>query len=209
MTDAAAPASKPRLVVGISGASGALYGLRALAACRDLGVESHLVMSKSAALTLTQETGLSVGDAAAMADVVHRVGDVGASIASGSFRTLGMIVAPCSVRTMSEIATGVTSSLLTRAADVVVKERRPLVLMVRESPLHLGHLRTLTRLSEMGAVIAPPVPAFYARPASIEEMVDQSVGRALDLFGLTWGPVKRWGEDLPPIGPTVNQTDEN
>ncbi|AYV44873.1 3-octaprenyl-4-hydroxybenzoate carboxy-lyase [Caulobacter flavus] len=209
MTDAAAPASKPRLVVGISGASGALYGLRALAACRDLGVESHLVMSKSAALTLTQETGLSVGDAAAMADVVHRVGDVGASIASGSFRTLGMIVAPCSVRTMSEIATGVTSSLLTRAADVVLKERRPLVLMVRESPLHLGHLRTLTRLSEMGAVIAPPVPAFYARPASIEEMVDQSVGRALDLFGLTWGPVKRWGEDLPPIGPTVNQTDEN
>jgi 4-hydroxy-3-polyprenylbenzoate decarboxylase len=213
MTDAqSAPVStgsKPRLVVGISGASGVLYGLRTLAACRDLGVESHLVMSKSAALTLTQETGLSVGDVAAMADVVHRIGDVGASIASGSFRTLGMIVAPCSVRTMSEIATGVTSSLLTRAADVVLKERRPLVLMVRESPLHLGHLRTLTRLSEMGAVIAPPVPAFYARPASIEEMVDQSVGRALDLFGLTWGPVKRWGEDLPPIGPTVNQTDEN
>lgn len=205
MTDAAALASKPRLVVGISGASGALYALRALAACRDLGVESHLVMSKSAALTLTQETGLAVGDVAAMADVVHRVGDVGASIASGSFRTLGMIVAPCSVRTMSEIATGVTSSLLTRAADVVLKERRPLVLMVRESPLHLGHLRTLTRLAEMGAVIAPPVPAFYAKPASIEEMVDQSVGRALDLFGLTWGPVKRWGEDLP----TVNQADEN
>ncbi|PVM86202.1 3-octaprenyl-4-hydroxybenzoate carboxy-lyase [Caulobacter radicis] len=205
MTDAAAPVSKPRLVVGVSGASGALYGLRALAACRELGVESHLVMSKSAALTLTQETGLAVGDVAAMADVVHRVGDVGASIASGSFRTLGMIVAPCSVRTMSEIATGVTSSLLTRAADVVLKERRPLVLMVRESPLHLGHLRTLTRLAEMGAVIAPPVPAFYARPASIEEMVDQSVGRALDLFGLTWGPVKRWGEDLP----TVNQADEN
>jgi 4-hydroxy-3-polyprenylbenzoate decarboxylase len=213
MTDAAAapspPVSKPRLVVGISGASGALYGLRALAACRDLGVESHLVMSKSAALTLTQETGLSVSDAAAMADVVHRVGDVGASIASGSFRTLGMIVAPCSVRTMSEIATGVTSSLLTRAADVVLKERRPLVLMVRESPLHLGHLRTLTRLAEMGAVIAPPVPAFYAKPASIEEMVDQSVGRALDLFGLTWGPVKRWGEDLPPVGGAVNETDEN
>ncbi|PLR20208.1 3-octaprenyl-4-hydroxybenzoate carboxy-lyase [Caulobacter zeae] len=205
MTDAAAPASKPRLVVGISGASGAMYGLRALAACRELGVESHLVMSKSAALTLTQETGLAVGDVAAMADVVHRVGDVGASIASGSFRTLGMIVAPCSVRTMSEIATGVTSSLLTRAADVVLKERRPLVLMVRESPLHLGHLRTLTRLAEMGAVIAPPVPAFYAKPASIEEMVDQSVGRVLDLFGLTWGPVKRWGEDLP----TVNQADEN
>ncbi|MFT4253997.1 MAG: UbiX family flavin prenyltransferase [Caulobacter sp.] len=217
MTDAAAASfpngSKPRLVVGISGASGALYGLRALAACRDLGVESHLVMSKSAALTLTQETGLSVAEAAEKADVVHRIGDVGASIASGSYRTLGMIVAPCSVRTMSEIATGVTSSLLTRAADVTLKERRPLVLMVRESPLHLGHLRTLTRLAEMGAVIAPPVPAFYAKPVSIEEMVDQSVGRALDLFGLTWGPVKRWGEDLPPIGSpagaTVNETDEN
>jgi flavin prenyltransferase len=144
-----------------------------------------------------------------MADVVHRIGDVGASIASGSFPTLGMIVAPCSVRTMSEIATGVTSSLLTRAADVALKERRRLVLMVRESPLHLGHLRTLTQLAEMGAVIAPPVPAFYARPATIEEMVDQSVGRALDLFGLAWGPVKRWGEDLPTIGGTVNEADEN
>jgi len=199
MTDAAAPPPKPRLVIGISGASGALYGLRALAACRDLGVESHLVMSKSAALTLAQETGLSVAEAAETADVVHRIGDVGASIASGSYRTLGMIVAPCSVRTMSEIATGVTSSLLTRAADVTLKERRPLVLMVRESPLHLGHLRTLTRLAEMGAVIAPPVPAFYAKPVSIEEMVDQSVGRALDLFDLSWRPVKRWGEDLQTL----------
>jgi 4-hydroxy-3-polyprenylbenzoate decarboxylase len=130
--------------------------------------------------------------------VVHKVSDVGAAIASGSFRTLGMIVAPCSVRTMSEIATGVTSSLLTRAADVVLKERRPLVLMVRETPLHLGHLRTLVRLAEMGAVIAPPMPAFYARPASLEAMVDQSVGRALDLFGLSWSPVKRWGRDIGP-----------
>ncbi|HVI31956.1 UbiX family flavin prenyltransferase [Phenylobacterium sp.] len=189
---------RPRLVVGLSGASGIVYGLRVLDACRELGVESHLIVSKAAALTLTQETGLSVAEAATRADVVHKVSDIGASVASGSFPTLGMIVAPCSVRTMSEVATGVTSSLLTRAADVVLKERRPLVLMVRETPLHLGHLRTMVRLAEMGAVIAPPLPAFYARPATIEEMVDQSVGRALDLFGLAWEPVKRWGRDVGP-----------
>ena len=188
-----------RLIVGISGASGALLGVRALDACRELNVESHLVLSRSAALTITQETDLSVADVAARADVVHKVGDVGASIASGSFRTLGMIVTPCSVRTMSEIATGVTSTLLTRAADVVLKERRTLVLMVRETPLHLGHLRTMAALAEMGAVIAPPMPAFYARPRSMAEMIDQAVGRALDPFGLDWAPVKRWGEDLPPI----------
>jgi 4-hydroxy-3-polyprenylbenzoate decarboxylase len=190
---------QPRLVVGISGASGIVYGLRALDAARELGVESHLVMSKAAALTLAQETSLSPADVNARASVVHRVSDIGASIASGSFKTLGMIVAPCSVRTMSEIATGVTSSLLTRAADVALKERRPLVLMVRETPLHLGHLRTLVKLAEMGAVIAPPLPAFYAQPANIEAMVDQSVGRALDLFGLSWTPVKRWGQDIGPI----------
>ncbi len=188
-----------RLVVGISGASGVVYGLRALDACREMGVESHLILSKSAVLTLSQETGLSPADVNARADVVHRVSDVGASIASGSFQTVGMIIAPCSVRTMSEIATGVTSSLLTRAADVTLKERRNLVLMVRETPLHLGHLRTLTKLAEMGAIIAPPLPAFYAKPKSIAEMVDQSVGRALDLFGLSWKPVKRWGEDLSPV----------
>jgi flavin prenyltransferase len=196
MMDASKNADRPKLVVGISGASGVIYGIRALDACRELGVESHLVVSKSAVLTLAQETGLSAAELNERADVVHRVGDIGAAIASGSFRTLGMIVAPCSVRTMSEIATGVTSSLLTRAADVTLKERRPLVLMVRETPLHLGHLRTLTKLAEMGAVIAPPLPAFYAKPASIAEMVDQSVGRALDLFDLSWRPVKRWGEDL-------------
>jgi flavin prenyltransferase len=188
-----------RLIVGISGASGAMLGVRALDACRELGVESHLVLSRSAALTITQETDLSVSDVTARADVVHKAGDVGASIASGSFKTLGMMVAPCSVRSMSEIATGVTSSLLTRAADVVLKERRPLVLVVRETPLHLGHLRTMTALSEMGAIIAPPLPAFYARPKSIAEMIDQSVGRCLDAFGLDWAPVKRWGEDLDPI----------
>ncbi|CAN5520015.1 UbiX family flavin prenyltransferase [soil metagenome] len=199
MSDPAPLPDKPRLVVGISGASGVVYGLRALDACRELGVESHLVLSKSAALTLSQETGLSVAEVNPKADVVHRAGDVGASIASGSYRTLGMIIAPCSVRTMSEIATGVTASLLTRAADVTLKERRPLVLMVRETPLHLGHLRTMTKLAEMGAVIAPPLPAFYAKPRSIAEMVDQSVGRALDLFGLSWRPVKRWGEDIATI----------
>lgn len=188
-----------RLVVGVSGASGVVYGLRALDACRELGVESHLVFSKAAALTLSQETALTLPEVNARADVTHKVGDVGAAISSGSFPTLGMIIAPCSVRTMSEIATGVTSSLLTRAADVTLKERRPLVLMVRETPLHLGHLRTMVRLAEMGAVIAPPLPAFYAKPQSLEEMVDQSVGRALDLFGLSWTPVKRWGLDLKPL----------
>ncbi len=190
---------RPRLVVGISGASGVAYGLRALDACRELGVESHLIFSKAAALTLAQETTLSLAQAQGHADVIHKVGDVGAAVASGSFPTLGMIIAPCSVRTMSEIATGVTSSLLTRAADVTLKERRPLVLMVRETPLHLGHLRTMVRLAEMGAVIAPPLPAFYAKPQTLEDMVDQSVGRALDLFGLSWRPVKRWGQDIGPL----------
>lgn len=184
--------SPPRMVVGISGASGAIYGARVLDALNDLGVESHLVVTKAALLTLSQETDLTADALSAKAATTHRLADVGASIASGSFRTLGMIVAPCSVRTMSEIATGVTSSLLTRAADVTLKERRPLVLMVRETPLHLGHLRTMTALAEMGAVIAPPLPALYARPASIQEMVDQSVGRALDLFGLDWSAVRRW-----------------
>ena len=190
---------RPRLVVGISGASGAVYGVRALEAAADMGVETHLVVSKAALLTLSQEMGLTLADVAAMADVTHKLSDVGAAIASGSFRTLGMIVAPCSVRTLSEIATGVTSTLLTRAADVTLKERRPLVLMVRETPFHLGHLRTMVRVTEMGGIIAPPLPAFYAKPTSIEEMVDQSVGRALDLFGLSWRPVKRWGRDIGPV----------
>jgi 4-hydroxy-3-polyprenylbenzoate decarboxylase len=194
-----AKTERPRLVVGVSGASGVVYGVRALDACRDLGVETHLVVSRAAALTLAQETKLTLADLNARADVAHRPADVGAAIASGSFRTLGMLIAPCSVRTMSEVASGVTSSLLTRAADVALKERRRLVLMVRESPLHLGHLRSMVQLAEMGAVIAPPTAAFYAGPASLEEMVDQSVGRALDLFGLSWRPVKRWGEDVGPV----------
>ena len=189
-----------RLVVGLSGASGVVYGLRVLDALRELGVESHLVVTKAAGLTLASETGVTPEELSAKAAVTHRLSDVGASIASGSFKTLGMVVAPCSVRTMSEIATGVTSTLLTRAADVTLKERRPLVLMVRETPFHLGHLRTMVRLAEMGAIIAPPLPAFYARPATIEDLVDQSVGRALDLFGLSWSATRRWGEDLDSIG---------
>ncbi len=188
-----------RMVVGISGASGVAYGVRTLEALRELGVETHLVVTRAALLTLSQETDLSPDDLSGRADVTHRLNDVGATIASGSFRTMGMIVAPCSVRTMSEIATGVTSTLLTRAADVVLKERRRLVLMVRETPLHLGHLRTMTALTEMGAVIAPPLPALYARPASIDEMIDQSVGRALDLFGLEWSGVRRWGGLKGPV----------
>jgi len=181
-----------RLVVGVTGASGAVYGVRVLDACRDLGVESHLIVSRAAILTLAQETDLTAADLATRATVTHKIGDVGASVASGSYHTMGMIIPPCSVRTMSEIATGVTSSLLTRAADVTLKERRPLVLMVRETPLHLGHLRTMVALAEMGATIAPPLPAFYARPESLADMVDQSVGRALDLLGLAWAPVRRW-----------------
>ncbi|KAK0359732.1 hypothetical protein LTR94_030142, partial [Friedmanniomyces endolithicus] len=163
-----------RMVVGISGASGAIYGASLLDALTDLGVESHLIVTKAALLTLSQETDLTADQLTSKASVVHKLGDVGATIASGSFRTLGMIVAPCSVRTMSEIASGVTSTLLTRAADVTLKERRPLVLMVRETPFHLGHLRTMTALAEMGAVIAPPLPAFYARPSTIQDLVDQS-----------------------------------
>ena len=192
-------AEQARLVVGVSGASGVIYGVRVLDALAELGVESHLVVTRAAGLTLASETSVTPEQLAAKASVTHRLADVGASIASGSFKTLGMIVAPCSVRTMSEIATGVTSTLLTRAADVVLKERRPLVLMVRETPFHLGHLRTMVRLAEMGAIIAPPLPAFYARPKSIDELVDQSVGRALDLFGLSWSATRRWGEDLAAL----------
>jgi 4-hydroxy-3-polyprenylbenzoate decarboxylase len=163
------------------------YGIRMLEACRQLGIESHLVMTKPAEMTIGYETELSPRQVAAKADYNYAIGDIAAPIASGSFKTKGMIVAPCSVRTMSEIATGVTTSLLTRAADVMLKERRPLVLMVRETPLHLGHLRSMT---------APPVPAFYAEPRTLSDLVDQMVGRALDLFGYDWPDVKRWGEEL-------------
>jgi flavin prenyltransferase len=184
----------PRLIVGISGASGVVYGARLLELLRPLAVETHLVMSRSAEVTLALETALKPADLRARADVVHAIGDLAAPISSGSFPTIGMVVAPCSIRSMAEIATGVTTTLLSRAADVTLKERRRLVLLVRETPLHTGHLRTMAALSEMGAVIAPPVPAFYAKPQTIEEMVDQTLGRILDLFGIDAGTVRRWGE---------------
>jgi len=183
-----------RLIVGISGASGVVYGARLLELLQPLPVETHLVMSRSAEVTLSLETALKPADLRARADVVHAVGDLAAPISSGSFPTIGMVVAPCSIRSLAEIATGVTTTLLTRAADVTLKERRRLVLLVRETPLHTGHLRTMTALSEMGAVIAPPVPAFYAQPQTIEEMIDQTLGRILDLFGIDAGTVRRWGE---------------
>jgi 4-hydroxy-3-polyprenylbenzoate decarboxylase len=186
--------ARPRLILGISGASGAVYGARLLELLRPMPVETHLVMSRSAEMTLALETDLKPADLRARADVVHAIGDLAAPISSGSFQTLGMILAPCSIRSMAEIATGATTTLLTRAADVVLKERRRLVLLVRETPLHTGHLRTMTALSEMGAVIAPPVPAFYAKPQNLEEMIDHTLGRALDLFGLDTGTVRRWGE---------------
>src|SRR5579863_4879111 len=185
-----------RMVIGLSGASGVAYGIRLLEACRDLGIESHLVMTKPAEMTIGYETDLKPRQVAAKADFAYAAHDIAAPIASGSFKTGGMIVAPCSVRSMSEIATGVTTSLLTRAADVMLKERRPLILMVRETPLHLGHLRTMVALAEMGAILLPPVPAFYAEPRSLTDLVDQMVGRALDLFGYDWPQVKRWGEEL-------------
>jgi 4-hydroxy-3-polyprenylbenzoate decarboxylase len=189
---------RPRLVVGISGASGVIYGVRLLERLRSLGVESHLVLSRAAEMTLAYETDLKPAEVRALAAESHAIGDVGAPIASGSFPTRGMIIAPCSVKTMSEIATGVTASLMSRAADVVLKERRRLVLMVRETPLHTGHLKTMLALSEMGAVIAPPVPAFYAEPKTLDDLIEQTLGRMLDLFGLDLPETRRWGETTGP-----------
>jgi 4-hydroxy-3-polyprenylbenzoate decarboxylase len=187
---------KQRLIVGISGASGVIYGARLLEILRPLPIETHLVVSRSAEMTLAYETDLKVKDLHALADVIHKNEDVGAAISSGSFKTRGMVIAPCSVRSLAEIASGVTSTLLTRAADVVLKERRRLVLMVRETPLHSGHLKNMLAVSEMGGIVAPPVPAFYARPDSLEAMVDHSLGRVLDLFDIDSGKVTRWsGEE--------------
>ncbi|MQA11843.1 MAG: UbiX family flavin prenyltransferase [Pseudonocardiaceae bacterium] len=187
-----------RLVVGISGASGVAYGIRLLELLRPTPIETHLVVSRSARMTLAYETDLSFSDLRSSADASYANDDVGAAIASGSFRTIGMVVAPCSVKSMSEIASGVTSTLLSRAADVVLKERRKLVLMVRESPLHRNHLRTMVDLSEIGAVIAPPVPAFYSRPATLDDLIDHSVGRVLDQFGIDVDVVRRWRENSHP-----------
>jgi flavin prenyltransferase len=181
-----------RLIVGISGASGTIYGVRMLELLRGTDIETHLVISRSAEMTLAYETDLTTKDVRALATVNHPNSDIGANISSGSFRTMGMVVAPCSIKTMSEIATGVTSSLLSRAADVVLKERRRLVLAVRETPLHGGHLRTMTQLSDMGAIIAPIMPAFYSRPQTVDDIINHTVGRLLDLFDVDTKVVKRW-----------------
>ncbi|WP_158916976.1 UbiX family flavin prenyltransferase [Caulobacter sp. S45] len=186
-------AGSNRLVVGISGASGIVYGVKALQLLRDAGVESHLVMSRAAQVTLAHEMDMKVAAVEALATKVYKAEDIGAAISSGSFATMGMLVAPCSIRSLSEIATGVTSTLLPRAADVALKERRRVVLLVRESPLHAGHLRSMLAVTEMGAIVAPPVPAFYARPDSLDAMVEHTVVRALDLFGIEAGKINRWG----------------
>jgi 4-hydroxy-3-polyprenylbenzoate decarboxylase len=178
----------------MTGASGAIYGVRLLRACRELGLEVHLCMSKAAELTLAYELEIKSAEVRALAHKAYAPGDVGAAIASGSFRTRGMVIAPCSIRTMAEIATGTTSSALTRAADVVLKERRPLVLMLRETPLHAGHLENLLKLARLGAIIAPPVPAFYIRPKSVDDLVDHAVGRVLDLLDLDTNLPHRWRE---------------
>lgn len=183
---------KPRLIVGISGASGAIYGKRCLELLRATDIETHLIISKSGILTIEQELGCSASDIKALADVVHAPGNIGASCSSGSFKTLGMIIAPCSMRSLAEIANGVTSSLLTRAAEVVLKERRKLVLLARETPFTLTHLRNMQSITEMGGIVMPPLPAFYSHPSSIEEMVDHTIGRAMDLFDIDVGCVKRW-----------------
>jgi 4-hydroxy-3-polyprenylbenzoate decarboxylase len=190
---ASADATAPkRLIVGISGASGAIYGVRILQALQGSPIETHLVMSESARVTLTAEVEMTAQEVEALATEVHNVRNIGASISSGSFKTMGMIVAPCSIRSLSEIAWGMTSSLLTRAADVALKERRRVVLMLRETPLHIGHLRSMLQAAESGAIIMPPVPAFYAKPTSLDEMVNHTVGRCLDLFDIDTLLVNRW-----------------
>lgn len=204
-----------RLVVGVNGASGATYAHRLLAQLSQTDIETHLVMSKAARRTLVHETGLAAGELERLAAVVHPVGDIGASIASGSFRTCGMVIAPCSIKTLSEIAHGITGNLISRAADVTLKERRRLVLMVRETPLHAGHLRSMLAVTEMGGIIAPPVPAMYARPESIEGIVDHSVARVLDLFDIQAQEIRRWDgghspEQLPgsPASPSSSERGE-
>jgi len=181
-----------RLIVGISGASGAIYGVRLLELLRGTEIETHLIVSRSARTTLAAETSWKLADVEALADVVHSNQDLGAACSSGSFHNLGVIIAPCSVKTMSEIATGVTANLMSRAADVALKERRRVVLMLRETPLHLGHIRSMAAVTEAGAIVYPPVPAFYAKPKSLDELVAHSVARVLDLFGVHSAKLARW-----------------
>ena len=196
--------SPRRMIVGITGATGIVFGIRALEVLRELGIESHLIVSRAGEMTRAHETKVSREELHALADHVHPIGDVGASIASGSFRTMGMLIAPCSVRTLAEVASGVTTTLLTRAADVVLKERRTLVMMVREAPLHAGHIRNMLTATEMGAIIHPPVPAFYTNPQTIADLVDHALGRALDCFGLEMPDMPRWGETIPSVEEAVS-----
>jgi 4-hydroxy-3-polyprenylbenzoate decarboxylase len=185
----------PPLIVGISGASGAIYGVRLLEALRLVGVPAHVVVSKSAAITLKEETEYSLEDIRSLAEVSYLNTDIAAAISSGSFKTRGMVIIPCSIRTLSNIATGVTDSLLGRAADVILKERRRLVLVARETPLHAGHLRSMAAVTESGAIVMPPVPAFYHKPKTIDDIVNETVGRCLDLFDIDSPLVKRWRAD--------------
>ncbi|MCP5361931.1 MAG: UbiX family flavin prenyltransferase [Hyphomicrobiales bacterium] len=184
--------TNPRLIVGISGASGAIYGIRTLETLKSIGIPADLIISRTARIVIKQELNRSISDIEALADRSYNPDDMAACIASGSHLHLGMVIAPCSVRSMSEIATGVTSNLMTRAADVTLKERRKLVLMLRETPLHTGHLRQMTAVSEMGGILMPPVPAMYTRPETVDDIVNHTVGRVLDLFGIETGLVKRW-----------------
>jgi 4-hydroxy-3-polyprenylbenzoate decarboxylase len=186
------PAGRQRMILGISGATGIVYGLRLLEVLRKLDVETHLVVTKAGERTLAYETDLAARELRQLADYVYPDADIGAAIASGSFRAVGMIVAPCSVNSLSAVAHGATDNLLTRAADVCLKERRRLVLLFREAPLHMGHIRAMAAATENGAIVFPPVPAFYDRPASLHNIVDHTVGRVLDLFGFEAGLVRRW-----------------
>lgn len=183
-----------RIIIGISGSSGIVYGIRLLQVLATLDIETHLVMSRAAQLTLAYESTMDARALKALASVCHPINDVAAPIASGSFKTLGMIIAPCSMKSLGEIAHGIGHNLLTRAADVVLKERRRLVVLPREAPLHLGHLQNMVALTQIGGIVFPPVPAFYQNPTTIEELVDDTVGRVLDLFELESGLVRRWGE---------------
>ena len=202
---------KDRLIIGITGASGVIYGIRFLELLKNTPIETHLVLSKAAERTIAYETDFKIRDIKEMANVIHDNADIGASIASGSFRARGMVVAPCSMKSLAEVASGVADNLIARAADVMLKERRRLVLMVRETPLHAGHIRNMAQATENGAIIAPPVPAFYARPQSLDEMVTLSCGRVLDLFDIDLPDTARWGDEdaanhIPVTGKPKNRT---
>ncbi|MDD9783124.1 UbiX family flavin prenyltransferase [Priestia megaterium] len=186
---------KRRMIVAISGATGIIYGIRLLEVLKRLDIETHLVISQSAQVTLNYETDMKMQELKELADVTYSVKDIGAAISSGSYQTMGMIVAPCSIKTMSQIAYSMTDNLIARAADVILKERKRLVLMLRETPLSLSHIRHMEAVTENGAIIFPPVPAFYTRPQTIDDIVNQTVGRVLDLFDIDTGEFKRWGEE--------------